>query len=62
MQIHLGNSTIDKRRVDFYCNTSDGIFIELVNENGMTYFSKQISETERLRLIETLIKNNNKTV
>lgn len=59
MQIPLGNQTTDKRRVDFYGNAIEGVSIELVDEKGMTYFSKPISETERLRLIDTLTRTDN---
>ncbi|MGX1195757.1 hypothetical protein [Metabacillus sp. SLBN-84] len=59
MQIHLGKNEADKRRVDFYGNAVEGVFVELVNDKGVTYFSKQITETERARLIETLTRTDN---
>lgn len=59
MQIKLGSDPADKRRVDFHGNAKDGIFVELVDKNGMTNFSKQISETERLHLIDTLTRTDN---
>lgn len=59
MQIHLGNRTTDKRRVDFCGNTKEGVSIELVDKTGLTYFSKRITETERLILIETLTRQDN---
>lgn len=59
MQIKLGSNPMDKSRVDFHGNTTEGVFIELVDQNGMTFLSKQISETERLQLIDTLTRKDN---
>jgi hypothetical protein len=59
MQIHLGNGTTDNRRVDFFGNAKEGVFIELVDKTGLTYFSKRITESERLLLIETLTRKDN---
>ena len=56
MQIPLGNNTADRSRLDVYGNTLEGVFIELVDKEGRTYVSKQISETERLSLIDTLTR------
>ena len=56
MQIPLGNNTTDRSRLDVYGNTLEGVFIELVDKEGRTYVSKQISETERLLLIDTLTR------
>lgn len=59
MQIPLGDNTTDRSRVDFYGNAKEGVSIELVDKKGMTYFSRQISETERLLLIDTLTRTDN---
>ena len=59
MQIHIGDKKKDNRRVDFHGNSVEGIHIELVDEKGITYFSKQITETERMQLVDTLIRTDN---
>ncbi|PLS18973.1 hypothetical protein CVD28_00805 [Bacillus sp. M6-12] len=55
MQIPMGNN----RRVDFYGNSKDGIHVEMVNEQGITYISKNLTEEERLQLIHTLTRTDN---
>lgn len=59
MQIYIGDKQRDDRRIDFHGNSVDGIHVELANEQGVTYFSKQLTETERLQLIDTLTRANN---
>ncbi|ASA22606.1 hypothetical protein [Paenibacillus donghaensis] len=55
MQIPMG----DNRRVDFYGNAKDGVYVELVDDNGITFVSREIDEDERLLLIETLTRVDN---
>lgn len=57
MQIRVG--AVGNRRVDFYGNSIEGIYIELVNDQGETYHSQKITEEERLRLIDTLTRKDN---
>lgn len=56
MQIQLSVKSNDRRRVDFHGNAKEGVWVELVGVEGVTYFSKQITEQERLHLINTLTR------
>lgn len=55
MQIPMGNN----RRVDLYGNAKDGVYIEMVNDKGITYVQKKLSEEERLSLVEKLTSMGN---
>lgn len=55
MQIRMGND----RRVDFYGNAKDGVHIEMVNDKGRTYVSRQLNEEERVSLINQLTRQDN---
>lgn len=50
MQIPMG----DSRRVDFYGNAKDGVYIQMVDERGITYCSRRLFEEERMTLIHQL--------
>lgn len=54
MQIPMGSN----RRVDFYGNAKDGVHVEMVNDKGETFVSRRLSEEQRLKLIETLMRLN----
>lgn len=55
MQIPLGEG----RRVDFHGNAKDGVYVERVNEDGMTVESRRLTDQERLRLLDTLTRMDN---
>lgn len=55
MQIPMGNN----RRVDFYGNAKDGVHIEMVNDKGVTYVSRELTEKERMYLIYQLTRMDN---
>lgn len=56
MQIHLNKEDAGLRRVDFFGNSVDGVWISLVDRDGFAYYSKKISETERKKLVDTLTR------
>lgn len=47
------------RRVDFYGNSKDGVYVEMVNKQGMTYDSRLLTEEERVALIHQLTRQDN---
>lgn len=59
IQIHIGNEKKDRRRIDFFGNSIEGVYVELINQQGVTYFSQKITDQERLRLIDTLTRKDN---
>lgn len=56
MQIDIRAHKNDRRRVDFYGDTTEGIYIQLVNEEGQTYYTQELSELERQHLIDVLTR------
>lgn len=59
MQIRLSDSALDRRRIDFHGNSVDGVFVQLVDREGFTHLTKELTEEERLRLIDTLTRKDN---
>lgn len=55
MQIPMQN----RRRVDFYGNSKDGVYIEITDDTGLTIDSRLLTEEERMDLIYQLTRRDN---